>query len=135
LSEAIRYPGVELFVERALATDDALVFQDADVPLIVRLCRRIDGVPLAIELAAARIRTFGLSNLVERLAQRFDVLSGGRRTALARHQALGATLDWSYALLGDDEQHLLRGLSIFREHFSLDSALCVAADDMPNGLE
>jgi predicted ATPase len=88
-----------LFVDRASAVSDAFELTDADAPIIADICRRLDGIPLAIELAAGRIDAFGVRGLAERLDDRFRLLTSGRRTALPRHQTLSATLDWSYELL------------------------------------
>ena len=89
------------------------------------VCRRLDGMPLAIELAAARLRTMSLASLHDRLDQRFRLLTGGSRTALERQQTLRATVDWSYSLLNGAEQVLLRRLSVFPESFDLDAAEAV----------
>ncbi len=89
------------------------------------ICRRLDGLPLAIELAAARLRSLSLNALLDRLDQRFRLLTGGSRTALPRQQTLWATVDWSYSLLNDAERSLLRRLSVFAEGFDLDAAEAV----------
>ena len=94
-------------------------------PLVVSICARLDGMPLAIELAAARLRSLSLASLHDRLDQRFRLLTGGSRTALERQQTLGATVDWSYSLLNGAEQLLLRRLSVFAESFDLDAAEAV----------
>jgi predicted ATPase/DNA-binding winged helix-turn-helix (wHTH) protein len=127
-AQALVYPAFELFVERAMASTDSLVFSDADVPLIAHLCRSLDGMPLAIELVAARLGVFGLRGLVTRLDDHLSLPTIGHRTAMPRHQGLRATLDWSHGLLTADEQHVLRRLSVFRERFSLDAAAAVALD-------
>ena len=116
---------VALFVDRARAQDAGLSFDDATAPLVVSICRRLDGLPLAIELAAARLRSLPLSGLADRLDQRFRLLTGGSRTALARQQTLRATVDWSYSLLPGVAQLLLRRLSVFAETFDLDAAEAV----------
>ncbi len=126
-TEAIGFPAIQLFVERALASLDTFQFTDADVPIVVDLCRRLDGIPLAIELAAARVDMFGIRELADRLDDRFHLLTQGRRTALPRQQTLRATLDWSYSILPQSEQTILRRLSIFAGGFSMDSALAIAA--------
>ena len=126
--EAMRYSAVELFAERATATADAFVFDDADVSAVLEICRRLDGVPLALELAAARVDAFGVRDLAARLDNRFAVLTKGRRTALPRHQTLRATLDWSYDLLPEAEQVILWRLAIFRAAFTIEAAAAVAAD-------
>src|SRR6202040_1072284 len=93
------------------------------------ICRRLDGMPLAIELAAARTASLGLEGLASRLDDRFKLLTGGRRTALPRQQTLRATLDWSYELLSEPERVVLRRLSVFAGGFALQSASAVVADD------
>jgi predicted ATPase len=95
--------------------------------MIAAVCRRLDGVPLAIELAAARAAALGIEALAARVDDRFRLLTGGRRTALPRHQALRATLDWSYELLAEPERVILRRLAVFAGPFSLEAAAAVAA--------
>lgn len=126
-AEAMTYPAIRLFVERATAADRNLSISDIDVPVVVDICRSLDGIPLAIELAAARTDVFGLKGLLARLDNRFSVLNKGRRTALPRQQTLRATLDWSYDALEPMEQVALGRLSVFAGPFSLDWALAVAA--------
>jgi hypothetical protein len=96
--------------------------------MIAAICRRLDGIPLAIELAAARAATLGIEHVAARLDERFALLTNGRRTALPRHRTLRATLDWSYRLLSDAERDLLNFLAIFAGTFSLDAACAVAAE-------
>ena len=100
--------------------------QEEELPTVVSVCRRLDGIPLAIEFAAARVATLGLQQVAARLDDRFTLLAGGRRTALPRHQTLRAALDWSYELLPEPEQRLLRRLSIFPAGFTLEAAAAVA---------
>ena len=116
---------VALFVDRARAQGAGLPADQETVPLIVSICRRLDGLPLAIELAAARLRSLSLNALHDRLDQRFRLLTGGSRAALERQQTLRATVDWSYSLLNSPEQSLLRTLSVFAESFDLDAAEAV----------
>jgi predicted ATPase len=116
---------VALCVERAKEQGVDLSADEKTVPLLVSICRRLDGLPLAIELAAARLRSISLNDLRDRLDQRFRLLTGGSRTALARQQTLRATVDWSYSLLTGPEQSLLRRLSVFAESFDLDAAEAV----------
>lgn len=125
--QALMYPAFELFVERAMASLDGLSFSDADVPEIAHLCRSLDGMPLALELVAARVGMFGLRGLVERLDGHLLLPTLGHRTALPRHQGLRATLDWSHGLLTPGEQRLLRRLSVFRERFTLEAAAAVTS--------
>jgi predicted ATPase len=127
-AEALGYSAVQLFSERAMAAADGFIFDDANVAAVLEICRRLDGVPLALELAAARIDVFGVRELADHLDDRFRVLTSGRRTALPRHQTLGATLDWSYQLLFEAEQTVLRRLAVFAGDFSLEAAVAVAAD-------
>jgi predicted ATPase/DNA-binding winged helix-turn-helix (wHTH) protein len=126
-AEALTFPGVQLFVERAAAAT-GFELSDADAPVVAEICRRLDGIPLAIELATGCIDVFGVRELAARLDDRFGLLMRGRRTALLRHQTLAAALDWSYQLLAEDERRVLRQLAVFAGDFSLDSALAVAHD-------
>jgi predicted ATPase/class 3 adenylate cyclase len=116
---------VALFAERARAHGVALSVDEQADPLVVSVCRRLDGMPLAIELAAARLRSMSLAELHDRLDQRFRLLTGGSRTALERQQTLAATVGWSYALLTGAEQVLLARLSVFAGGFGLDAAEAV----------
>jgi predicted ATPase/class 3 adenylate cyclase len=116
---------VALFVDRARAQGASLAAGEQAAGLVVSVCRRLDGMPLAIELAAARLRTMSLASLHDRLDQRFRLLTGGSRTALERQQTLRATVDWSYSLLNGAEQLLLRRLPVFAESFDLDAAEAV----------
>ena len=125
--DAKAYAAVRLFVERATASVDGFSFDDATAPAVSEICRRLDGIPLAIELAAARVEFFGVATLANRLDNMFTVLTQGRRFALPRHQTLRATLDWGYNLLSPTEQTVLRCIALFRAMFTLDSALAVAA--------
>jgi predicted ATPase/DNA-binding winged helix-turn-helix (wHTH) protein len=127
--EALRYSAVELFNERAMAAADGFTLDDANVAAVLEICRRLDGMPLALELAAARTDVFGVRELAAHLDDRFRVLTSGRRTALPRHQTLGATLDWSYRLLSETERTVLRRLGVFAGGFTLQAASTVAADD------
>jgi predicted ATPase/class 3 adenylate cyclase len=113
---------VALFVERAEEQGAGLSLDEETGRLVVSVCARLDGMPLAIELAAARLRSLSLGALHDRLDQRFRLLTGGSRTALERQQTLEATVDWSYSLLNRAEQSLLRRLSVFAEGFDLDAA-------------
>jgi len=116
---------VALFAERAKEQGVGLVLDEETGPLMVSICTRLDGLPLAIELAAARLRSLSVGALHDRLDQRFRLLTGGSRTALGRQQTLEATVDWSYSLLNDAEQQLLRRLSVFAGSFDLDAAEAV----------
>jgi predicted ATPase len=123
---ARRYAAVRLFEERAVARLGDFVMSDDDAPVVCEICRRLDGIPLAIELASATIDVFGLRGLAGQLDSRFDVLNRGRRTALPRHQTLRATLDWSYRILPLEQQTILQRLSIFAGAFTLDAARAIA---------
>jgi predicted ATPase/DNA-binding winged helix-turn-helix (wHTH) protein len=127
-SSALSFPAVELFIERIVSNVDGFRLYDADAPLVADICRQLDGIPLAIELAAGRVDAFGVRGVAQGLDDRFRLLSGGRRTALPRHQALRATLDWSYDLLPDLERTLLRRLGAFVDGFTLNSVRAVATD-------
>jgi predicted ATPase/class 3 adenylate cyclase/Tfp pilus assembly protein PilF len=116
---------VELFSDRARANGVALSAGEQTGPVAVSICRRLDGMPLAIELAAARLRSMSLAELHDRLDQRFRLLTGGSRTALERQQTLRATVGWSYSLLTSAEQLLLARLSVFAGGFSLNAAEAV----------
>jgi len=116
---------VALLVERARAYGVALSVDEKADPVVVSVCRRLDGMPLAIELAAARLRSMSLAELHDRLDQRFRLLTGGSRTALERQQTLRATVGWSYSLLTGAEQLLLQRLSVFAGSFDLGAAEAV----------
>jgi predicted ATPase len=118
---------VALFAERAAAQGVGFVLDRASAPLVAQICRRLDGMPLAIELAASRLRALSLVDLNDRLDQRFRLLTGGSRNVLPRQQTLLATVDWSYSLLTAPEQQLLRRLSVFVDGFQLDAAEAVCA--------
>jgi predicted ATPase/class 3 adenylate cyclase len=116
---------VALFLERARAQGAGLVVDEVTAPLVVSICARLDGLPLAIELAAARLRSLSLADLAGRLDQRFRLLTGGSRTAPGRQQTLRATVEWSYSLLNAAEQSLLGRVSVFAESFDLGAAEAV----------
>jgi predicted ATPase/class 3 adenylate cyclase len=116
---------VALFLERARAQGASLPADEQTAPLVVSICRRLDGLPLAIELAAARLRSLSLADLAGRLDQRFRLLTGGSRTAPGRQQTLRATVEWSYSLLNAAERSLLGRLAVFAESFDLGAAEAV----------
>ena len=128
--EALGYSSVQLFVERVEAGASVFDFNDVDAPLVCSICRRLDGIPLAIELAAAAVDLVGLAGLSDGLGSRLALLGRGRRTALPRHQTLRATLDWGFELLSNDEQELLVRLSIFRGAFTHEAALAVSGQSL-----
>ncbi len=125
--DLLRYGGVRLFVERARAAEPHFALDRLVAGTIATICRRLDGIPLAIELAAARSAMLGVDQVAARLDDRFHILTGGRRTALPRQQTLRATVDWSYELLAESERVILRRLAIFAGAFSLEAAGAVAA--------
>jgi predicted ATPase/class 3 adenylate cyclase len=118
-----------LFVDRALSVDNRFALTDENVPHVVGICRRLDGIPLAIELAAARVKVLSARQLAQMLDERFRVLTGGYRSALPRHQTMRALIDWSYDLLSNEERGLFRKLSIFAGGFTLESATAVCGDE------
>jgi predicted ATPase len=121
---------VRLFVERAQAVKAEFVLTAANGGAVAQVCRRLDGVPLAIELAAARVPAMNPAELARRLDRRFEVLAGGRRGAVERHQTLRAAIDWSYELLDDPQRRLLARLSIFAGGCTLEAAEVVCAGDV-----
>jgi predicted ATPase/DNA-binding winged helix-turn-helix (wHTH) protein len=125
---ALEFPAVRLFVSRATAVATGFALEDGDVPVVAEICRSLDGIPLALELAAARVGLFGLRGLAAQIGAAPDILRRGSRTAVARHQTLRATLEWSFALLSADEWALLRRLAALRGDFDLRRALDAAAD-------
>src|ERR1700704_5547408 len=120
------YGAVRLFVERTRAAEPHFAPDRRGATMIAAICRRLDGIPLGIELAAARAAALGIGELAARLDDRFQMLTGGWRTALPRHQTLRATLDWSYELLAEPERVLLRRLRVFAGDFTAEAAGLVA---------
>jgi predicted ATPase/DNA-binding winged helix-turn-helix (wHTH) protein len=127
-AELMAFPVVDLFVERASANSSEFRLDEAAAANVAEICRRLDGIPLAIELAAARTSVFGVAAIANGLNDMFSLLTGGLRTALPRHQTLSATLDWSFDLLPQAERVVLRRLSVFRGTFSLESAVGLVSD-------
>ena len=125
LEQALRYPALQLLASRAEAGMDSFRLGQAELPAAVTLCRRLDGVPLAIEFAAAQVGLLGVQGVVEQLGDRLRLLGSGRRTVLPRHRTLRALLDWSHELLSPDEQRALRHCALFVGPFSLEAALAV----------
>ncbi|MGH9885145.1 MAG: ATP-binding protein, partial [bacterium] len=126
---------VKLFVERARASRPDFALDPANAPFVAGICRRLDGIPLALELAAARVRALSVDRLAAGLDDRVRLLTGGARTAMARQRTLLASVEWSYDLLSDPEQALFRRLAAFAAPFSLEAAEAVAADDDLDRLE
>ncbi|HSI49489.1 MAG TPA: winged helix-turn-helix domain-containing protein [Ideonella sp.] len=127
-AQAVAFPAVELFVERAADRLESFKLSDADAPAAAEICRRLDGLALAIELAATRVDAFGIDEILALLNDRFRLLKG-RRSGPDRHQTLMATIDWSFDLLSNSDQAILSRLSVFAGAFTLASACAVAADD------
>jgi predicted ATPase/DNA-binding winged helix-turn-helix (wHTH) protein len=127
-TEALRYPAAQLFMERAAASGYGAELSDIDAPIVARSCRRLDGIALAIELAASRVGSLGIRETAELLDNRFGLLWHGRRTALPRHETLNAMLDWSYNLLSEREKVVLCRLSVFVGAFTLQAAGSVASE-------
>jgi predicted ATPase len=126
--EALRYPAVQLFMERAAASGHGAALSDIDAPIVARSCRGLDGIALAIELAASRVGSLGIRGTSELLDNRFSLLWQGRRTALPRHETLNAMLDWSYSLLSEREKVVLCRLSVFVGDFTRQAAGSVASE-------
>lgn len=127
-SAAMAFPAVELFMDRVAASGVQEMLTDEMAPLAVEICRKTDGIALAIEWAAGRVRSHGLRGTAELINSRFNLLWQGRRSALPRHQTLQAMLDWSYNLLSESERRVLYRLSVFVAPFQLAAAQCIAAD-------
>ena len=127
-SEVLAYPAARLFAERVSARRGDFSLGDDEAPMVAEICRKLDGIALAIELAAGRAAIFGVRNTVARLGSRLDLLKFGRRTANPRHQTLRATLDWSHDHLSEVERVVLRRVAIFVGHFTLEAALAVAEE-------
>jgi predicted ATPase/DNA-binding winged helix-turn-helix (wHTH) protein len=128
-AQALEFSAVQLFVERAMASAHLFELNDADVPVVADICRKLDGLPLAIELAATRMDVFGLRGLAARLHDCLGILTRGHRTAIPRHRTLRATLDWSYAILPRAEQVALCRLSVFAGSFDAAAARMVITND------
>jgi len=126
-AQALEFSAVQLFVERVVAGGLPFELNDTDAPVVGEICRRLDGIPLAIELAAGCVKAYSIRETLKLLNNRFNRLREGRRTALPRHQTLSATLDWSYDLLPEPERLILRRLSVFVGFFRLEAAGSVAA--------
>ncbi|MDM0001017.1 winged helix-turn-helix domain-containing protein [Variovorax sp. J22P240] len=126
--EALAYPAVQLFVQRAGVNAGRFRLGDADAPAVARICRELDGIALAIELAAGRLDAYGVEGIAALLNKSIAVLWHGRRTAVPRHQTMSAALEWSYNLLTEIERTVLRRLSAFVGNFSLEAAQFVAGE-------
>ena len=126
-AQASMFSAVQLFVERACAANEQFVLDDTNAASVCEVCHRLDGMPLAIEFAAARMDWFDVHTIKNHLDSRFKLLTNGRRTALPRHQTLRATLDWSYELLGERPKALLQRISLFRSSFTMTDMMAVAS--------
>ena len=124
---ALQYSAIALFVDRATAANTRFTLADADAPIVVEICQRLDGIPFAIELAAARVKAMSVSSLAERLHQRFRILTGGDPTGLQRQQTMRALIDWSYNLLSKEEKTLLNRVAVFAGGWTVDVAEQVCA--------
>jgi predicted ATPase/class 3 adenylate cyclase len=123
-----QFESVRLFIERAMLVQSNFVFTTENAPAVAQICYRLDGIPLAIELAAARVNVLRVEQIAERLNDRFRLLTGGSRTALPRQQTLRAMIDWSYDLLSENEQILLRRLSVFSDGCTFEAVEQVCSD-------
>jgi predicted ATPase/DNA-binding SARP family transcriptional activator len=133
VDDLARWGATALFLDRTRLADPDLVIDDADAWRVVQLCRRLDGIPLALELAAARVAMLGLADLADRLDDRFAVLTGGDRTAQPRQRTLQAVIGWSWDLLDEAERALFRRLSVFAGGATLDAVegVCSDRDELP----
>jgi predicted ATPase/DNA-binding winged helix-turn-helix (wHTH) protein len=124
----LRYPAAQLFVQRVAARAGSFVLTDEEAPFVAEMCRKLDGLPLAIELAAGQVAALGIKNTVARLVSRLELLRLSHRATAVRHRTLKATLDWSYNLLTDEERVVLRRVAPFVGYFTLEGARDVAGE-------
>ena len=127
-TETATFAAVQLFVERARAIVEDFVLTDENAGMIVEVCRKLDGLPLAIEFAAPRVAVLGIEGLAARLDDSLPLLGTQRRSTMPRHQTMRAVIDWSYGLLSEDEQRFLRSLGIFAGGFTVEAAAAVMPD-------
>ena len=130
--DLMRYESVRLFIERAIAVNPKFRVTNSNAPAMAGICSRLDGIPLALELAAARTKSLSVERIYQKLDDRFNLLTGGRRTSLPRQQTLKALIDWSYDLLTEKEKILLSRLSVFSGGWALESAEEICSDEMIN---
>jgi len=131
VSDPMAYPAVQLFIQRVSMSVNGYVMQEGDAEAIALICRRLDGLPLAIEFAAGQVAAFGMKRLTELLQNKLSLLWQGQRTALPRHQTLNATLDWSFALLSEIEKKVLSRIAVFVGTFTIDAVTSVlSAEDL-----
>ena len=128
-TDAVAYGAIALFADRARAAKHRFTLTDENAPIVADVCRRLDGIPLAIELAAARVNLLSLKTLAEALDDRFRILTGGERTALPRQQTMRAAIDWSHDLLEERERLLFHRLGIFVDGFTLEGAVTVGSGE------
>ncbi len=121
-SQFLKFEAIQLFIERAVLAKPNFMATKENMSSIAQICSRLDGIPLAIELAASRVKTLSVDQIAQRLDDRFHLLTGGSRTALPRQQTLRATIDWSYNLLSEQEKSLLRNLTVFSGGWTLEAA-------------
>jgi predicted ATPase len=124
----LRYPSVQLFVRRVEARAGSVALSDEEAPFVAEICRKLDGIPLAIELAAGQVASLGIKNTVARLTSRPELLRLSHRTAVPRHRTLKATLDWSYDLLSDAERIVFRRVAPFAGRFTIEGAMHLAGE-------
>jgi predicted ATPase/class 3 adenylate cyclase len=129
IQDLVRCEAVRLFVDRATSSRPEFVVTHKNAPVVAQVCRRLDGIPLAIELAAARVKVLSVGQIAERLDDRFRLLTGGSRTSLPRHQTLRAAMDWSHDLLSERERILFRRLAVFAGGWTLGAAETVCAGE------
>jgi tetratricopeptide (TPR) repeat protein len=129
MASALKAGATELFVARVQSLEPRFGLSDANVGAVIEICRRLDGIPLALELAAARVPLLGVQGVCERLDERFRLLTAGSRLTLRKHQTLRAALEWSYSLLSESEQRVFERLGVFAGGFSLEAAQKLASDD------
>lgn len=129
LTGALQYGAIALFIDRAKAADRRFSATDSNVATIAEICRQLDGIALAIELAAPRVKVLSVEQLASRLGERFRILTGGSRTALPRQQTMRALIDWSYDLLSENERTIFRRIGVFAGSFSIDAAGELCADE------
>jgi len=130
-NRAATYGAIALFADRAAAASETFTLTDANVDTVAEICRQLDGIALAIELAAARLRVLSLEQLAARLNERLRLLTGGSRTVLPRQQTMRALIDWSYDLLSDAERSMFRRASVFTGSFSIDAAERICGEEQP----
>jgi len=135
LSTLTQYDAVRLFIDHAIAVLPTFTVTNENAPALAQICHRLDGIPLAIELAAARVKLLRLEQIALRLDDAFRLLTGGKRTVLPRQQTLRALIDWSYVLLTPQEQTLFQRLSIFAGGWTLEAAEVVCVDTAIEALD